>query len=543
MDQAQPVERFFSTSTPLLAIVFSLSACLFTYLSFLSLAAVQQSQSEEDQSYLLAEQLRQSSDHLTLMARSYAVTGQRKFDNYYQNILAIRDGSAPLPANYHLAYWDFLLPRYGKAPSYQGEVTSFQQGLQPLHLSQDESGLLLSAEKASNDLSKIELQALRLTRLALTEVDFEHSPSRLKAIELLYSNQYFIAKAKIMAQINQFYFLNQSLTDANQAAKLSRHYIYSGLAVSSFLGLILVLVYSLYRTNQSRKHFAVRFQNEVALRTREIFEKQEQLKAVIKEMELTKQQLVESEKMASLGNLVCGVAHEVNTPLGICVTLASYMQEESNKLLTHFESGNIKRSTFVDFCQQSRENYQILLENLQRAAALVKSFKQIAVDQQAEEARTIRISAYLKDVLLSLEPELNKGDVLVSVSAPDDEPEVFTFPGVIAQIATHLALNAFIHGFARGAQSGHVDFSLVYDKQQVNLTVSDDGRGIDTAIIGKIFEPFFTTDRGLGGAGLGLSIVYNLVVHKLNGHIQCESETGHGAEFMIEFPIQSQSAQ
>jgi len=254
------------------------------------------------------------------------------------------------------------------------------------------------------------------------------------------------------------------------------------------------------------------------------------------EMKLTWKQLVEAEKMASLGNLVSAVAHEVNTPLGMSVMLASHLQNETKKLFGNIESGLLKRSELEHYCSECIESYTLLLSNLERATSLIHSFKQVAVDQCNQKLRSFKVSEYLKEILLSLHPKLKKTKIEVEVQVTGEELIVQTYPGALAQIVTNLVLNAVIHAFDNGQKSGLILFNLAFYEGEAELKIIDDGTGMDESVRGKIFEPFFTTKHDVCGSGLGLNIVYNLVVHQLLGSIDCLSAKGKGTIFTLRFP-------
>lgn len=251
----------------------------------------------------------------------------------------------------------------------------------------------------------------------------------------------------------------------------------------------------------------------------------------------TQKQLIESEKMAALGTLVAGVAHEINTPIGVSVSANSFLELETKKTVQRMESNRLTKSELTVFLKNTSESCRILNTNLNRAAELIKSFKNIAVDQRTEELRNFNVKSYLEQVLLSLSPTLKKTSIEV-VSACDEDLNVYSYPGVFAQIITNLLMNALDHAFSPTLQGQiHIEIRRKPDHQHYTLSFCDNGCGISEEHLSHIFEPFFTTKRGMGGIGLGLHIVYNLVHHKLHGSIHCTSTVGVGTEFFIEIPI------
>jgi ligand-binding sensor domain-containing protein/signal transduction histidine kinase len=269
-------------------------------------------------------------------------------------------------------------------------------------------------------------------------------------------------------------------------------------------------------------------------RTADLTTANESLRNTIEQLRQAQRQLVESEKMAALGNLVAGIAHEINTPLGIGVTAASHLGAEAARISRLLETNELKKSDLEAFQRIAAESTQLILRNLQRADKLVKSFKQVAVDQSSEQRRTIDLKSYLDEILTSLHPALKKTPHKVTVDCPETLV-LDTYPGAVYQIVVNLVMNSLIHAF-EGTPPGHITIVARRDLEHVELTYADDGRGMSEAVRTRIFEPFFTTRRGQGGSGLGMHIVYNLATQVLRGTIRCESEPGKGVKFTIRFP-------
>ncbi|MDQ3249038.1 MAG: HAMP domain-containing histidine kinase [Chloroflexota bacterium] len=242
-------------------------------------------------------------------------------------------------------------------------------------------------------------------------------------------------------------------------------------------------------------------------------------------------QLVESEKMAALGSLVAGVAHEINTPIGVGVTAASTLEDETQDLRLRYQQASLTRSDLEGYLEIAASSSRLLLRNLQQAANLVQSFKQVAVDQTTLERRTFRLKHYLEEVIQSLAPTLKRTNHVISVEG-DQTLELDSYPGALAQVITNLVINSMLHGYPNSV-GGHFQLCFVRQGRQLRLDYQDDGCGIPAADLGRIFEPFFTTARGRGGTGLGLHIVYNLITQTMGGTIQCESQSGAGTKFTI----------
>ncbi|NUB09457.1 PAS domain S-box protein, partial [Azospirillum sp. Vi22] len=256
----------------------------------------------------------------------------------------------------------------------------------------------------------------------------------------------------------------------------------------------------------------------------------------LRELKETQASLIQAEKMASLGQLVAGVAHEVNTPIGITITGASQLALQFEDLTRQLAAGAIKKSEFQRFLADGGEMARLILSNSTRAADLVQSFKMVAVDQSSDERRRFELKTYIGELLRSLRPTYKDvGGLDIVVDSPD-ELELDGYPGALSQILTNLVLNALAHAFTPHHPGRLTIAARLLPQDQVELTVADDGLGIPSDILPKVFDPFFTTRRGNGGSGLGLHIVYNLVTGTLRGTITVHSIPGEGARFTLRFP-------
>jgi signal transduction histidine kinase len=252
-------------------------------------------------------------------------------------------------------------------------------------------------------------------------------------------------------------------------------------------------------------------------------------------LEMTRGHLVESEKMASLGSLVAGVAHEINTPVGIAVSAASYLQDRTDAIREKLECGALSQADVESYLDDAAQSARLLLSNANRAAQLVQSFKRVAVDQTSDERRHFDLREYIEETLRSLQPELKGTRVAVLVDCATGI-EMDSYPGPLAQVVTNLVLNSIQHGFEPGAPGTIRMSARTADADDVILDYDDDGRGIPAELHDRIFEPFFTTRRGFGGSGLGLHLVYNIVTIRLNGSIELASRQGGGTRFVIRLP-------
>ncbi len=259
-----------------------------------------------------------------------------------------------------------------------------------------------------------------------------------------------------------------------------------------------------------------------------------ELRETLGQLEQTQAQLVQSGKMAALGDLVAGVAHEINTPVGVGVTAASHLENKTREIVALHGEGRMKRADLDRYLVLCQEAANLIFSNLNRAAELIRSFKQVAVDQSGEGRRTFRVKEYLAEVCLSLRPVLKNTDHRLEISCPEDL-ELNSYPGAFSQIVTNFITNSLTHAYD-GDEVGSLLVEIGLQGGNVRFRYSDDGKGMTGEQVSHAFDPFFTTNREKGGSGLGLHIVYNLVTQKLLGTITCESAPGKGTSFVLVFP-------
>ncbi|MEG4865208.1 MULTISPECIES: trifunctional serine/threonine-protein kinase/ATP-binding protein/sensor histidine kinase [unclassified Microcoleus] len=259
-----------------------------------------------------------------------------------------------------------------------------------------------------------------------------------------------------------------------------------------------------------------------------------ELSQTLEDLKSAQKKLVESEKMAALGGLVAGVAHEINTPIGIGITAASLLAEKVTKFFELYSKGQIKRSELEKFLDTAMQSSNMILSNLTRAADLIHSFKEVAVDQSSELQRTFNLKNYLEEILTSLTAKLRRTKHKIEIKG-DENIVLDSYPGVLCQIVTNLVFNSLVHAYD-GEDEGILAFDFKLEGDRLIFEYADNGKGVSPENLSKIFEPFFTTKRGKGGTGLGLHIIYNLVTQKLKGTITCESQLNKGTRFMMEFP-------
>ncbi|MGJ8679191.1 HAMP domain-containing sensor histidine kinase [Paraglaciecola sp.] len=277
-------------------------------------------------------------------------------------------------------------------------------------------------------------------------------------------------------------------------------------------------------------------EEKVQQRTQALKEANNELIQTLEKLHQFQRQIVQNEKMASLGDMVAGVAHEVNTPIGLGVTASTMMLDRLSDLRKSYEDKTLKASALSKFMMEGEENLNIIYRNLNRAAELISSFKQVAVDQSSENNRVFSFSKLMDEILISMRPKLKKVQHKIHVHC-DAALYVESKAGPINQIIINLVMNSIIHGF-ENVECGEINISIeLIDNCKIRMIFTDNGKGISEDMRQRIFDPFVTTKRGQGGSGLGMHLVYNLVTQALNGSISLTSEEEEGVKFDILFPV------
>lgn len=332
----------------------------------------------------------------------------------------------------------------------------------------------------------------------------------------------------------------------------------SALTLSALLG---ILCYAYYRTLKHLNHtldmnenlenivhdrtIAIMTNNrelEYALKDAEeskerMIQSNEELNQMIHQIQETQEKLVESEKLASLGSIVAGVAHEINTPLGTALTSATFLEELIKDAENEFINNRLTKRRFSGFISDIKDSCHMLIDSIFRTSQLVQSFKQIAVDQSDTQLLAFNLCDYLNKIVLSLKHEYKNTSHKIKIHC-SGKVEIESFPGAFAQIFTNLIMNSLTHGFENVIE-GMILIDIKKIDSNLFIIYSDNGKGISKSDLKRIFDPFFTTKRGAGGSGLGMNIVYNLVTQKLGGTIQVKSERNNGVKFIMQIPVKT----
>lgn len=289
-----------------------------------------------------------------------------------------------------------------------------------------------------------------------------------------------------------------------------------------------------WNKEQEINELNVSLERRVAERTQSLKESNRQLQETLETLGRAKNDLVRSEKLAALGALVAGVAHEMNTPIGNSLTVASTLGERTHEIHQRFDAGNLKRSDLADYLDAADRAGEMLVHSMQRAHDLIVNFKQVAVDQTSENRREFDLAAIIEENLLVLRPGFKRLPYKIELKVPSGI-EMNSYPGPLGQVISNIIANAMQHAF-EGMTSGILSVAAEPDGDQVRLIIEDNGIGMDDAVRQHAFDPFFTTKFGKGGSGLGLHIVFNIVSGVLGGKIDLESTPGRGSRFVVTLP-------
>ncbi len=261
-----------------------------------------------------------------------------------------------------------------------------------------------------------------------------------------------------------------------------------------------------------------------------------ELAAVLNTLNVAQEELVQNKKLAGLGSLVSGIAHELNTPIGNCLMAASTMHDQTTAFNAQFVAkGSVKRSDLTAYFAEAKNAGDMLTRNLHRAAELIASFKQVAVDQTNSNRRHFMLDTTIDNICLTLRTRLRKTRFIIDHQIPG-HLEFDSYPGQLGQVLSSLVDNAIVHGF-EGREDGTITIVAQVEREGwVSLSVSDDGNGIAPENLSRVFDPFFTTKLGKGGSGLGLNVVYNIVSGVLGGIVKANSEIGKGTCIVMTLP-------
>jgi|GEM_PF-3264863 len=308
--------------------------------------------------------------------------------------------------------------------------------------------------------------------------------------------------------------------------------------IVGFLGIARDITLQL-QAEQALQDLNYQLEKRVEKRTAELEDTNKNLANTMQDLQLAQAELIRSEKLTALGDIVAVVAHEINTPIGNCLTVATTLRDRSTELYDEVEQGTIRRSSLSSYMNDSKEGLDILIRGLHRSSELITNFKQVAVDQTSEQRRVFKLHQVVNEVVALMMPKLRKTPYQLAISIPEDI-SMDSYPGPIEQIVSNLINNSILHAFDED-KPGNMKLTAILEDQQVKIEFFDNGRGIPEQYLNRIFDPFFTTKLGRGGTGLGLNIVHNIVKNMLGGQIEVSTlgieRAGTGTTFVIVLPL------
>ncbi|MFC1744859.1 ATP-binding protein [Candidatus Riflebacteria bacterium] len=391
----------------------------------------------------------------------------------------------------------------------------FEKNLAVKLLIESETGLIVEGNPAAVKFYGFSLDELRKKRIQDLDI---RKPGLLKQ------------ESEIPRAEKQYYLQSQHRLASGEVRDVE---VYSSSIFQSGQSLVYNIIHDITQRKEAERNLS-KLNEELEKRVRD---RTAELQKSLETIKRAQADLVESQKLAALGGMVAGMAHEINTPLGMGVTAASFLEWKTSQFIELYEKNDISKSDLEKYVKQACESSRIILTNLNRSAELIQSFKLVTVDQTRAELRCFNLKEYLKKVILSLKPQFKKTRHQISLICPETI-KIICDPGALSQITTNLVINSLMHGF-EDKDKGHIKIKVTKKKRAVLMQYRDDGKGIPPENKQKIFEPFFTTKRARGGTGLGLHIVYNLVNQRLGGRIKCESIINKGSVFKIEIPCET----
>jgi len=275
-------------------------------------------------------------------------------------------------------------------------------------------------------------------------------------------------------------------------------------------------------------------EEKIQYRTQELQIKNNTLSHILEELRNTQNNLLESKKMAELGELVGSVTHEINTPLGTGITTSSYIESLTKDIKTLYSKEDMTQENFENYLKNIEESISMVLNSLNRVSKMIISFKHIAVDQAIEDKRVFYVKEYMEEILLTLRNKTKKYNHKITLDIHEDI-HINSYPGYFYQIITNFINNSYLHGF-EGIENGNITIRVTQDEKNIQLLYSDDGIGLDETTKNRLFEEYYTTKKGKGGTGLGLTIVQEIVLQKLKGNIEFESKKNEGLKYTITVP-------
>ncbi|WP_394392925.1 sensor histidine kinase [Shewanella woodyi] len=377
----------------------------------------------------------------------------------------------------------------------------------------------------------------------------EIKPHRMKVIALAKSNrdQQALAIIDEIAPITDVIGIDLDsiiLEDKKNLNRLFNDYKSSEVDIllifSTFIALAIILLVianaSLQKTKMALNRLNLQLENKVISRTEQLERSYNEIENTLEQLKLTQDKLIESEKMASLGGLVTGIAHELNTPIGVCITSGSFLVDSINLFEQKYIEGDLNENDCEEYLTVSKDSMALILTNLNKCSTLIDYFKKLSVQQSSEKPELFFIKQYINETVLYTRAHFKDTNCNICVTCPD-VLQVQLVASMLHEVIMNLVMNSLQHGYNK-SNNEHIEINIEITKidNMVKIIYWDTGKGIPLEQLDKVFEPFYTTKRSKGQNGLGLTIVYNLVRHSLNGTIECDYNKNNQMQFLIEFP-------
>lgn len=282
--------------------------------------------------------------------------------------------------------------------------------------------------------------------------------------------------------------------------------------------------------------YQAKLETRVRSSTQALEERDTELSVTQTQLKAAQIEIIQNEKLSTLGKMVSSISHEIGTPLGVATTASSYLTDGTKEINTKIVECTLKQSDLEKFLNENSEISELIQSNLNRASSLMQAFKEIAVDQISERSRTINLQQYINEIALSLKPTYKNRPIKIQNNISEGI-SLKIEAGALAQIITNLINNSLIHGFKEAQQTGIITFDCNIDKENLTLTYQDNGNGIDSNDQPYIFDQFFTTMIDEGGSGLGMYIIHELVTKKLKGQLKLISSSGQGFKLLVTLPL------
>lgn len=473
---------------------------------------------------LLSAELRGSSNNLTLMARSYAMTGDQHFKDYFHQIADERNGVIPAFSDGYV-YWDLKIAGLIKDQPATGEGVSLRSRFEALGITEQELWLLKEAEDNSNQLIEMELAAFKLA----------DNGRYGEAAAILFSEAYFQEKARIMTPIGTFNRFFSERTEAQLEETRQAYMVSTYSAYLSLVVLLLLIVTRAYIDYQQSKTRIYELEFRVKEKTGEIEEQNVQLKDAYDSLAMSQAKLVELEKVKVMSELIPGVAHEINTPVGIAVTLSTTQLDTLDVLKKQIDANQLTRSGMVEGFETLSSSASAILKNMRKINYLIMQFKGLSPGNQIDQVGKTSLVSLVDEVFLFSRNDVPENLKIDFVNNVPGLLEVNTYPYLLSLCLRNVIDNAVYHGLSDKGE-GHVTVEASMVEERVVIKIIDDGIGMDESVRDKVFSPFFSTTKNKGNPGLGLNVVQTLVTQRLGGDIWCVSHVGEGTTFFIEIP-------